>query len=279
MKQTERGEERKMNISLKARRRFCQFFGSLMLITLIGTDAMAGEIVARGSDSTISVVQALAEAYKAKSGTAIKVEGGGSSKGAKDCLAGEVDLAFMSREPKADESKAGLVAVPYAIDGVAIIVNKANSVNDLTLEQLKSIFTGKMKQWTDGKPILALTRPATSGTREVFEEKVLGKGVEFDPSVQIKHDKASIDTVSKAITAIAFTSEGEVADNKAVKIVTVNGIAPSPATLRDNSYPISRTLHFATKGEAKTEIKPFLAFVVSDDGQKVVKKVGFVPLR
>jgi phosphate transport system substrate-binding protein len=136
-----------------------------------------------------------------------------------------------------------------------------------------------VKQWTDSKPILALIRPATSGTREVFEEKVLGKGTEFDPSLPIKHDKAGIDTVSKAPTAIAFTSVGEVAGNDAVKIVAVNGIKPTPATLRDKSYPISRTPHFGTKGEAKPEVKPFLAFVVSDDGQKVVEKAGFVPLR
>ncbi|MHC1728797.1 MAG: phosphate ABC transporter substrate-binding protein [Syntrophobacteraceae bacterium] len=267
-----------MDTILKASGRLYQFFGTLLLVALVGANAAAGEIVARGSDSTISVVQALVEAYKAKTGTAIKVEGGGSSKGAKDCLAGEVDLAFMSREPKDDETKAGLVGVPYAIDGVAVIVNKANPINDLTLEQLKAIYTGNMKQWTDGKPILALTRATTSGTREVFQERVLGKA-EFDPSLQIKHDKAAIDTVSKAITAVAYTSVGELADSGTVKVVTVNKATPSPATLRDKSYPISRTLHFATKGEAKADIKPFLEFVVSDDGQKVVKKVGFVPLR
>jgi phosphate transport system substrate-binding protein len=270
-----------MDVSLKTDKtgsRLCKFFGSLLLIALFGANAMAGELVARGSDSTIVAVKALAEAYKAKTGTDIKVEGGGSSKGAKDCIAGEVDLAFMSRKPEESETQAGLVGIPYALDGVAVIVNNANPITDITLEQLKDIFTGKVKQWTDGKPILALIRPATSGTREVFEEKVLGKGTAFDPSLPIKHDKVGIDTVSKSPTAIAFTSVGEVAGNDTVKIVAVNGTKPSPATLRDKSYPISRTPHFATKGEAKDEIKPFLAFVVSDDGQKVVEKAGFVPL-
>ncbi|MFZ0928326.1 MAG: hypothetical protein WAN11_06985 [Syntrophobacteraceae bacterium] len=82
-----------MNASMKAGCRLCQFLGSLLLIALIGANAMARDIVARGSDSTSVVVKALAEAYKAKTGTDIKVEGGGSSKEAKDCLAGEVDLA------------------------------------------------------------------------------------------------------------------------------------------------------------------------------------------
>jgi phosphate transport system substrate-binding protein len=265
-----------MRLTLKSKLAFCA--GSLLFAVLIVTNAIADEIVARGSDSTITVVQALAEAYKAKTGTAIKIEGGGSSKGAKDCLAGQVDLAFMSREPKDEEVKAGLVAVPYAVDAVAVIVNKANPVNDLTMEQLKAIFTGEMKQWPDGKPILALIRPSTSGTREVFEEKVLGHGSQFDPNLQVKHDKVGIDTVSKAVTAIAFTSFGEVINNAEVKIVTVNGIKPLPGTLRDKSYPISRTPHFATKGEAKDEIKPFLKFVTSDEGQKIVKNAGFVEL-
>ncbi len=267
-----------MNLLLKAGSRLCLFLGSLALIAFIGVNAMAGDIVARGSDSTIVAVKGLAEAYKAKTGTEIKVEGGGSSKGAKDCLAGEVDLAFMSRKPTDDETKAGLAAIPYALDGVAVIVNKANPIDDITVEQLKAIFTGNMKQWSDGKPILALIRPTTSGTREVFEEKVLGKGVEFDPSLPIKHDKVGIDTVSKSPTAIAFTSVGEVAGNETIKIIAVNGVKPTPATLRAQSYAISRTPHFATKGEAKPEIQPFLAFVVSDEGQKVVEKVGFVPL-
>jgi len=124
-----------------------------------------------------------------------------------------------------------------------------------------------------------LNRPATSGTREVFQEKVLGSGVEFDPGIQIKHDKASIETVSKAVTAVAFTSVGEVSEKDTIKLLSVNGVKPSPETLRGKSYPISRTLHFATKGEPKAEVKPVLDFVVSDDGQKVVKKAGYVPLR
>lgn len=265
-------------MKLTGRKRLVLYGGALLLTTFFITRAIAGDIVARGSDSTITVVQTLAEAYKAKTGTVIKVEGGGSSKGAKDCIEGQVDFAFLSREPKEEESKGGLVGVPYGFDGVAMIVNKANPADDFTTEQLKAIFTGNVKQWPDGKPILALIRPPTSGTREVFEEKVLGHGVQLDPSLQVKHDKVGIDTVTKAVTAIAFTSYGEVTANNDVKIVSVNGVKPSPASLRDKSYPICRTLHFATKGEPKDEIKPFLNFVVSDEGQKVVQHAGFVQL-
>ncbi|MBN1103150.1 MAG: phosphate ABC transporter substrate-binding protein [Deltaproteobacteria bacterium] len=250
-----------------------------VVFTLFEGIALSGEFVARGSDSTIGAVQALADAFHKKSGTAVKVEGGGSSKGAKDCLAGQVPLAFMSRGPKDSEKSAGLVAVAYAIDGVAVIVHKSNPVDNLTLEQLKAIYTGQMKTWPEGKPILAFNRPTTSGTREVFKEVVLGGKTEFDPGIQIKHDKAAVMTVAKAATAMAFTSADEVTGNTEVKIVKVNGIAPTPSTLRDKSYPIARTLHFGTKGNAQGDVKAFLDFAVSDEGQKVLEKAGFVPLR
>ena len=250
-----------------------------LVFTVRVPNVFAGDIVARGSDSTIKAVEALAAAYKQKTGTTIKVEGGGSSKGAKGGLAGAVDLAFMSRAPKSKEVAAGLVGVPYAIDGVAVIVNKNNPTDDLTMDELKAIYTGLMKKWASGKPILALNRPATSGTREVFQNKVIGKGTEFDPRLKTKHHKASLMTVSKAITSIAYTSAGALTGEEAVKVVTINGVTPEAATLRDGTYPISRTPHFGTKGKPTGELKAFLDFVLSDEGQKVVKSVGFVPMR
>jgi phosphate transport system substrate-binding protein len=238
----------------------------------------AGEIVARGSDSTIGVVQALADAFKQKSGVAIKVEGGGSSKGAKACLAGEVPLAFMSRAPKAKETGAGLMATAYAIDGVAVIVNPNNPVNDISMDLLKSIYTGQVTKWSDGKPVMAVNRPASSGTREVFQKKVLGKGVNFSPRISIKHDMAAHATVSKAVTAIAFTSAGALSDQEKLKVLTVGGVAPTPETLRNGAYAIARTLHFATKGAPSGKIKAFLDFVQSDQGRQIIAQVGFVTL-
>jgi phosphate transport system substrate-binding protein len=247
------------------------------LITATGL-VFADEIVARGSDSTIAVVQALADAFKQKSGVTIKVEGGGSSKGAKACLAGEVPLAFMSRAPKAKEADAGLVAIAYAIDGVAVIVNQNNPNNDIGIDLLKSIYTGQVTKWSDGKPVMAVNRPASSGTREVFQKKVLGKGVDFSPRIAIKHDKAAQITISKAITAIGYTSAGALSDQSKLKVLTVGGVAPAPETLRNGTYPITRTLHFATKGAPSGKVKEFLDFVESDQGREIIAQVGFVTL-
>ncbi|MFZ5452819.1 MAG: phosphate ABC transporter substrate-binding protein [Thermodesulfobacteriota bacterium] len=255
------------------------FFCALSVFLVFGSPAWAAEIVARGSDSTIEAVKALTAAFKAKGGAEIKVEGGGSSKGAKDCLAGQVPLAFLSRGLKDKETKAGLVGVPYAIDGVAIIVNKANPIDNLSLEQLKAIYTGKMKQWPDGKPIVAFNRNPDSGTREVFQEKVLGKE-KFAPNIPIKHDQALAPTISKVVTAMGYTSAGHAErETNLIKVVKVNGVEPTSANLRNKSYPLVRVPHFATKGQPTGDIKAFIDFAVSEEGQKVLQKVGLISLK
>lgn len=225
----------------------------------------ADTITARGSDSTVNVVKSLADAYQKKTGV-VRVEGGGSSKGAKGCLAGEVDLAFLSRGLKDKEKDVGLVGFFYAIDGVAVIVNKKNSVDDLTVEQLRNIFTGKTGKWDNGKPIVALNRPASSGTRECFQDVVLGKNMAFGPKVKVKHHKAAMNTVRKAVTAIAYTSAGSLRKDEAIKVVKVNGVEPTPQTLNERAYPISRELHFATNGEPSSASKAFIDFVLSPEG-------------
>ena len=162
---------------------------------------------------------------------------------------------------------------------MAVIVHRNNPAGDITIEQLKDIYTGKMKKWNNGKPILALNRSANSGTREVFQKKVLGKGTDFDKRIMIKHHKAALMTVSKAVTAVAYTSAGILTGDEDIKILSVDGVTPTQARLQDGSYPISRTPHFGTKGEPTGDLKDFLDFVVSDEGQKVVKDTGFVPIR
>ena len=255
------------------------FLGGLLAFLLTGSQALAAEITARGSDSTIAVVKALAEAFKAKGGAEIKVEGGGSGKGAKDCLAGQVTMAFLSRALEEKETAGGLVGVPYAIDGVAVIINKANPADNLSLEQLKAIYTGQMKQWPDGKPIMAFNRNPDSGTREVFQEKVLGKD-KFADDIPVKHDQALSPTVSKAVTAIGYTSAGHaLRETNMLKILKVNGVAPAPETLRDKSYPLVRVPHLATKGQPTGDVKAFIDFALSDEGQQVVQKVGLFSLK
>lgn len=251
-------------------------FAAIAALATFSTIARA-DIKARGSDSTLHVLKALAAAYEADTGKKVALEGGGSGAGAKAALAGEVALAFLSREVDAAEKTAGLVGSVYALDGVAVIVHPTNATANLTVAELKDIFTGKTPAWADGKPIIAFNRNADSGTREVFQEKVLGKEA-FTDKAAIKHDGVLLGSLSKLPGAVAYTSLGEV-DEAKVKVLTIGGVKPSAATLRDGSYPIGRKPTLATKGEATGEAKAFIDFVLGPKGQAVVAKNGLVPVK
>lgn len=244
--------------------------------TALGVAAL-GTIAAQGSDSTIGLVKALTKAHTEAGGATFTVEGGGSSKGAKACIEGKAALSFLSRELKKEETEAGLIGHAYAKDAVAIVVNKSNSLDEITIEQLKDIFTGKTDKWPNGEPVTAFNRNEDSGTRELFAEKVLGgKDVKFGEKVAVKHDGVLMSSVAKIPSSVGYTSFGEV--NDTVKVLKIAGVAPSNETILSGKYPLTRTLTFATKGEPSAEIKAFFAFIDSAAGQKLVTANHYVPL-
>ena len=247
--------------------------GSILLAVTLTARA---EIKARGSDSTLHVLKALATAYETETGKKVTLEGGGSGAGVKALIAGDVTLAFLSRELKAEEKQAGLTGQAYAQDGVAVVVHKDNPATNLTLAELKDLFTGKTTAWPDGKPVVLFNRNADSGTREVFQEHVMGKDA-FSEKAAVKHDAVLLNSLTKIPGAIAYTSLAE-ADETSVKILTINGVKPGAQSLRDKTYPVGRTPTLATKGDATGEEKGFIDFVLSPKGQAVVSKEGLVPI-
>jgi phosphate transport system substrate-binding protein len=253
-------------------------YSALFLGTLLAANSSFAGFSARGSDSTINVVKALAEAFQTKSGIAIQIEGGGSGAGAKAAMAGEVQLAFLSRALDEKEKAGGLNGSTYAIDAVAVIVNNDNPASNLTLAELKDLFTGTTAAWPDGKPVVPYNRNADSGTREIFQDKVLGKGVAFSASAAIKHDGVLLGAVAKITSSVGYDGFGHV-DQKLVKIVAVNGVLPSPATIRSGAYPLTRTPTFATKGDVNAEVKLFVDFAMSPEGQAIVVQNGLVSLK
>ena len=249
----------------------------VLALLAVGTSPVSAQVNARGSDSTLHVVKALAEAFQKESGTTVKLEGGGSGPGAKAVLAGEATLAFLSRDLKDAEKQAGLVGATYAIDGVAVIAHKDNPAANVTLAELKGYFSGATANWPDGKPVVLFNRNADSGTRELFQEVVLGKDP-FTDKAAVKHDALLVSSVAKIPTSLTFISAAEVDESK-VKVLTVNGVKPSAQTLRDKSYPIVRTPTFATKGVASAAEKAFIEFTLSAKGQAIVQKEGLVALQ
>ena len=236
------------------------------------------QITACGSDSTLHVVKALAAAFEKDTGKKVDLQGGGSGAGAKAAIAGEVQLAFLSRALDAKETDAGLIGYTYALDGVAVIVNQANSLDDISLADLKALYSGAADAYKDGRPAVLFNRNTDSGTREVFQDIVLGKDTKFTDKAAIKHDAIMVSSVAKIPTAMGYTSLAE-AEGGTVKVLSVNGVKPSADTLRNKSYPITRTPTLATKGEATGDVKAFIDFVLSDKGQAIVKDEKLTPIK
>lgn len=235
-------------------------------------------ITVRGSDSTITLVAELAEAYQDQSQGQVIVEGGGTTKGPGNTLKNEIELAFVQRNLTPDEKDAGLVGFAYARDGVAIIANAKNPVSDLTVEELKNIFAGKTATWEDGNAIVAYTEdPINFSARECFEGLVLEED-SFGPNVSVSQEQSVVDSVIKDVRAIGYVSAIELADRDGLKVLTVNGVGPTFENISDKSYPISRTFSLVSQGQPTDQTKAFIDFVLSKDGQQIVSDAGFLPV-
>jgi len=251
-------------------------WGGLLLGFSLST--ARAQITASGSDSTLHVVKALAAAFEKETGKAIHLEGGGSSVGAKAAIAGQVQLAFLSRALSDQEKKAGLVGAPYALDGIAVIVHKENPEDDISVAELRKLYTGAASRWKDGRPVVLFNRNTDSGTRQVFQELVLGQGETFTPKAAIKHDALLVRSVSRIPSSLAYTSVAE-ADEALVKVLSINGLRPTAANLRDRSYPLSRTPMLATKGQPSGDAKAFIDFVLGTRGQAIVQEQKLIKMK
>ena len=255
----------------------------------------------KGSDTMVNLGQAWAEAFmKQKPGSQVAVTGGGSGTGIAALANGTCDVAQCSRtiKPKeADQIKAASGKAPLelqvGIDALVVAVNPANPVSKLTFEQLSGIYTGKIQSWKEvGGPdrkIVLLSRDKNSGTHVYFLEHVVKLGNEKGPeeyatsALMLNSSQGIADEVATNEDAIGYYGLGYLGPkNKAIAVArTEKGpfVLPSAEAAIDGSYPISRGLYFYTPGEATGIVKAFLDFVLSDDGQRIVKKNDFVPLR
>lgn len=257
---------------------------SLMLIPAF---AKNGQVTCSGSTTVLPVAQATAEAFMDKhAGINISVRGGGSGVGIAALQNKTVDIANSSRPMKAKEITAakskGINPSAYAIanDGISIVVHKNNPVKNLSIAQIKGIYTGKIKNWKElggaSLPIVVISRDVASGTFEVFNEKALG-GAKVDPSAQLlASNNAIVSAVASTPGAIGYAGLGYV--NESVKVVTVNNIMPSESTVKNSSYPLSRKLYMYTNGKAAGDVAKFIGFIQSAEGQAIVKEQGFITL-
>jgi phosphate transport system substrate-binding protein len=268
-----------------------RLFLSLFAILFILPHTALADITYSGS-STIGtgILKAGAvEAFEKKSGIKFaSVEIPGSGKGVKTLIDGKVMLAGASRPLKPEEKKEKLSSTTIGYDAVTVFLHKSNPVKNLTKEQLKGIFTGKIKNWKEvgGKnaPIVPNTEilDGKRATIEMFQEHVLD-GAPHAKFKQIDLPRDQIVEVAKDENAICSVSLGLYATLPAdikgkVKSISVNSILPDDKNVRSGAYLISRPLNLVAKGVPKGELKEFITFMLSTEGQAIVNK-NFVPVR
>lgn len=245
------------------------------------------EIVIVGSDTMLELTSNLAEHYmKENPGISVKVSGGGTSTGIKALINNQTDICTASRNLKPDEAKLladyygslGLVFL-IAKDGLSIYVHPDNPVKNLSLKQLKDIYTGNINNWKDlvgnDTTIITVTRNPNSGTYLYFKQHVL-EGEEYSGnSIVEPTTKEIVKFVEENTNAIGYGGMGYKGNVVSSKI---NGVEPSENNVRNDTYPITRYLHFFTTKTPGGEVKRFIDWVLSPAGQSVVRNSGFIPL-
>jgi phosphate transport system substrate-binding protein len=276
---------------------------TLILLLLSGCgkrNDQSNSLQIKGSDTMVNLGQAWAESYmKQNPGSSIAVTGGGSGTGISAMVNNTCDIAEVSREMKESEIKLveskGFTPkkIIVALDGLAVVVNPANKISELTIGQLADVFTGRIKNWKElggrDAKIVLLSREVNSGTHVYFKEHVLRKGnadgkEEFAAeALLLSSSQAIADEVSQNLDAIGYYGMGYItAKEKALKIAkekNTPAILPTMDNVISGAYPISRPLLMYSKGEPTGLVKSFIDYVLSPAGQEIVKKLDFVPVQ
>ena len=262
----------------------CIALAAVMALSLAacgGNNGLSGKVATDGSTSMEKVIGALKETFEAENaGVEVTYNPTGSGSGIKAVQEGRCDIGLSSRALKAEEEEQGLVGTVLAYDGIAVIVNPENTVEDLTVEQIAAIYKGEITNWSEvggiDAEIVLIGREAGSGTRGGFEEIV---GVEN--LCQYRQELTSTGDVITAVSqnpgAIGYASLASVKDT--VKAIKVGGVAPSEETVKDETYAIQRPFVLVTKeGTALTETaQAFFDFITSEAAREVISAAGVVP--
>jgi phosphate transport system substrate-binding protein len=248
----------------------------------------------------VNVALAWAERYqKEHPEVRISVTGGGSGTGIAALINGTVDIANASRQISADEiasaKKNGVDPVEHVIarDAIAVIVNPANPVKQLTLQQISDIYSGKLSNWSElggeNRPIVRLSRETNSGTHVYFLETVLRLGDSKNKTLfsmdtlLLPSSEGIVDELRQNPNAIGYDGLGYVPkDLKVIAIAQKAGgdyVLPSVPTVNDKTYPIARDLYMYTNGQPTGVVKQYLDWILSPEAQQIVADLGFVPIK
>ena len=252
-------------------------------------------LIIKGSDTMVNLLSNLAEHYmKDHPNVSVSVTGGGSGTGIAALLNGTTDICASSRT--INEKERGLaqtksivpVELSIGLDGLAVMVNPKNSISELSLDQIRRIYTGEYTKWTHvGGPsqdIVVLSRESNSGTYVYFQEHVLNKA-DFSPKARLMPSTAAIvQSLGEDVGAIGYGGVAY-AENPSVKILRVKlhadsaGVLPTEATVHSGEYPISRPLFLYTNGQPTGATKAFIDYCLSPAGQAIVVETGYMAVK
>ncbi|MDP4109191.1 MAG: phosphate ABC transporter substrate-binding protein [Bacillota bacterium] len=251
-----------------------------------GAAALSGSINLGGSTSVENVIVAAIDEFTAQNPDVTgKYDATGSSVGVTNAIDGTYHLGFSSRELKSEEASSGLTQKKFALDGIAVAVNPQNKVSDLTIAQIKDIFTGKITNWKDvggeDAKIVVVSREAGSGTRDAFEELVGFKGGLLNGAA-IKDGNGNVATyIGGEKNAIGYVSFVTLDENKTlIRGLKVEGADPTTDNVLNGKYKISRPFIMVYKeANLNGAEKAFADFLMSDDGQQIVKEKGAISVK
>lgn len=242
----------------------------------------AATVATDGSTSMEKVIGFLSEAYMEEhEDIKVTYNPTGSSSGIQAVTEGRCDIGLASRDLK-DEETADLEGTVVAIDGIGIIVNPDNPVEDLTIDQIAMIYTGKITNWKevggDDAPIVLIGREAASGTRDGFEE-VTGTKDQCQYSQELTSTGDVVQTVSGNPNAIGYASVASI--NDTVKLVSVEGVTPTTETIQDGEYKVQRNFVLVTKKDAPLSkaAQEFFDFATSPQADDLITEAGAVPIK
>jgi len=263
----------------------------ILAAAVLASSALAADkLVIKGSDTLgAKLVPMLAEEYKAKNpGTTFEIAAEGSTTGIAAITDGTAQIGMSSRRAKPTEISAatakGVSMKPtiVAYDGIGVIVNANNPLKQLTKRQVEQIFAGDITDWSQvggsAGPISIYTRNTSSGTYSDFKDLAMKKRDYASSSQKMAGNEQIAAEVAKNANGIGYVGLAYLTD-PGIKTVSIEGTLPTEETVMSSKYPYARPTFYYTNGEATGEAAKFLDFTLSDEGQKVVRKVGFVPVR
>jgi len=241
----------------------------------------------KGSDTMFILAQQWAGAYMSKyPGTSVHVDGGGSAVGFEALIEGKADLALASRligpeEAQRMASNFNAIGMSFLVarDALCIYLNFGNPISDLSMEQIRDIFSGRITNWQEvggfDAPIGVLIRPPTSGTYRYFREIVLADGSFSEHAISLPTTSAIAQYVKSSRDAIGF---GGIAYGNQVKHCNINGISITEENVRSDRYPLARYLYLYTISTPRRPVWDFIDWIIGPEGQSIVRDVGYIPI-